>query len=139
MRIAVATPRCSCVAALLIPLAAMTAAPPVAGPRLAPAATCRRCRGAGDTDDAATAHDNPFLPAGPQPVGLHRRGPQPGCGSKARGGWRQWLTFVIGALAIAFVGWRIVVRRAPQPPGGGRRPEEPAQWTALSSGSVATS
>lgn len=33
---------------------------------------------------------------------------RPGCGSKARGGWRMGLTFGILALALVFIGWRLV-------------------------------
>ena len=39
--------------------------------------------------------------------------PQPGCGSKAKGGWRQALVFGVVVVGLAFVGWRITrtVRR----------------------------
>ena len=33
---------------------------------------------------------------------------RPGCGSKARGGWRMGLTFAILAVALVFIGWRLV-------------------------------
>ena len=35
--------------------------------------------------------------------------PRPGCGSKARGGWRQTLVFlaIVGGLGV--IGWRVVV------------------------------
>jgi hypothetical protein len=41
--------------------------------------------------------------------------PKPGCGSEARGGWHQGLVMIALVLALAFVGWRIVVgvRRVP--------------------------
>lgn len=32
---------------------------------------------------------------------------RPGCGSAARGGWRQYMTMGVLALGLAFVGWRI--------------------------------
>jgi hypothetical protein len=40
--------------------------------------------------------------------------PRPGCGSEARGGWRQTAIFVAMLGGLAFIGWRIVVssRRA---------------------------
>ncbi|MBA3286722.1 MAG: hypothetical protein H0U21_01680 [Acidimicrobiia bacterium] len=43
--------------------------------------------------------------------------PRPGCGSEARGGWRQSLVFGMVVLALGFVAWRIVVgaRRTRQP------------------------
>jgi hypothetical protein len=34
--------------------------------------------------------------------------PQPGCGSEARGGWRQAIVLVFIGLALAFIVWRIV-------------------------------
>ena len=40
--------------------------------------------------------------------------PQPGCGSEARSGWRQWAIFGLLAVALSFIAWRIVrsIRRA---------------------------
>ena len=35
--------------------------------------------------------------------------PKPGCGSEARGGWRQGLVLGVVVAALAFVGWRITV------------------------------
>ena len=57
--------------------------------------------------------DNPFIPPDKDLSTCVSANPQPGCGSKAHGGWRQFLVFVILALAMAFIGWRIVhiVRR----------------------------
>jgi hypothetical protein len=39
--------------------------------------------------------------------------PKPGCGSEARGGWRQGLVFAVVVGGLAFIGWRIAagVRR----------------------------
>ena len=55
-----------------------------------------------------TVTDNPFSRrTRPRPT-ASARCPQPGCGSKAHGGWRQALMFVVVALALAFIGWRIV-------------------------------
>ena len=40
--------------------------------------------------------------------------PKPGCGSEARGGWRQGLILLAILIGIAFIAWRIVrtARRA---------------------------
>ena len=44
--------------------------------------------------------------------------PKPGCGSEARGGWRQSLVLVLLVAGLAFVGWRIVAGvRIPHPVG----------------------
>jgi hypothetical protein len=39
--------------------------------------------------------------------------PKPGCGSEARGGWRQGLVFAAVVAGLGFIGWRIAagVRR----------------------------
>lgn len=34
--------------------------------------------------------------------------PKPGCGSEAKGGWRQLLVFGLVISGIGFIGWRIV-------------------------------
>jgi hypothetical protein len=53
--------------------------------------------------------------------------PKPGCGSEARGGWRQGLVLLLLIAGLAFVGWRIMagVRRkaelAPDPETAARR------------------
>ena len=36
--------------------------------------------------------------------------PKPGCGSDARGGWRQTLVFAVILAGLAFIAWRIVVQ-----------------------------
>jgi hypothetical protein len=43
--------------------------------------------------------------------------PRPGCGSDARGGWRQYIVAVVLVAGLVFVGWRIVA--------GVRRPRKP--------------
>ena len=91
------------VAAVLIPMAAITAAPAAAaGPVSAAMASA-----APPTTPPVT--DNPFLPQDKDLTQCVSANPQPGCGSEAHGGWRQSLTFVVVALAMAFIGWRIVV------------------------------
>jgi hypothetical protein len=34
--------------------------------------------------------------------------PKPGCGSKARGGWRQGLVLLVILGGLGFIGWRVV-------------------------------
>jgi hypothetical protein len=34
--------------------------------------------------------------------------PKPGCGSEAKGGWRQMLVFSLVISGVGFIGWRIV-------------------------------
>ena len=89
---------------MLIPMAAMTATvtAAAAGPASAVVASV-----APPTTPPVT--DNPFLPQDKNLTECVSANPQPGCGSKAHGGWRQALTFVVVALAMAFIGWRIVV------------------------------
>lgn len=36
--------------------------------------------------------------------------PRPGCGSKAQGGWRQSLVFVLLLGGLGFIAWRIVAQ-----------------------------
>jgi hypothetical protein len=43
--------------------------------------------------------------------------PRPGCGSDARGGWRQYVVALVLVAGLVFVGWRIVA--------GLRRPRKP--------------
>ena len=90
-------------AALLIPLAALTGAPAAAA---APAGDLA-ATAAPPTTTPVT--DNPFLPPDKDLSQCVSANPEPGCGSKAHGGWRQALTFVVVALAMAFIGWRIVL------------------------------
>jgi hypothetical protein len=90
-------------AALLIPMAAMTAAPAAAAGPASPVVASAA------PSPTPPVTDNPFLPPDKNLTDCVSANPQPGCGSKAHGGWRQTLTFVIVALAMAFIGWRIVV------------------------------
>jgi hypothetical protein len=57
--------------------------------------------------------DNPFIPPNKDLSTCVSANPQPGCGSKAQGGWRQFLVFAVVVVALAFIGWRVVtiVRR----------------------------
>ncbi len=90
-------------AVLLIPIAAATAAPAAAADPAAAAVA------AATPSPTPPVTDNPFLPPDKDLTECISANPQPGCGSKAHGGWRQGLTFVVVALAMAFIGWRIVV------------------------------
>lgn len=40
--------------------------------------------------------------------------PKPGCGSEARGGWRQWIVLGLILAGLAFIAWRVwaAARRA---------------------------
>lgn len=64
-----------------------------------------------------TVGDNEFLPEDAALSDCISAVPRPGCGSEARGGWRQSLVFGMVVLALGFVAWRIVVgaRRTRQP------------------------
>jgi hypothetical protein len=56
---------------------------------------------------------NPFLPEDRAISDCVSAVPRPGCGSKARGGWHQYLVAVAMFGGVAIIGWRIVagVRR----------------------------
>jgi hypothetical protein len=86
-------------AALLIPLA--VAAGSAAAAQAPPTTT------------PTSVADNPFIPPNKDLSTCVSANPQPGCGSKAQGGWRQFLVFAVVVVALAFIGWRVVtiVRR----------------------------
>jgi hypothetical protein len=94
-------------AVLLIPVIGVSAATPVV------AAPAPAIHVTGTPPPAPVPTDNPFIPPDKDLSTCVSANPQPGCGSKAHGGWRQFLTFVVVALGMAFIGWRIVhtVRR----------------------------
>ena len=66
----------------------------------------------GTADNAEPA--NEFLPADRPVSECISAVPKPGCGSEARGGWRQGLVLVAILAGLALIVWRIVVgaRRA---------------------------
>ncbi len=70
-------------------------------------------------DGANAVVDNEFLPEGRDLSECVSAVERPGCGSKARGGWRQWLVAAVLVSALGFIAWRIVrsVRRFPPEPG----------------------
>ncbi len=90
-------------AALLIPLAAVAACavPTVAAAQAPPTTT------------PTSVTDNPFIPPSKDLSTCISANPQPGCGSSAQGGWRQYLVVAVLVAGLAFIGWRIVavVRR----------------------------
>jgi hypothetical protein len=72
-----------------------------------------------DDGDTTTVTVNEFLPTDRDLSECISALPKPGCGSDARGGWRQTAVFGIVIAGLAFIGWRVVV-------GARRRPGEPA-------------
>lgn len=67
-----------------------------------------------DGETTTTFAENPFLPEDRNLGDCVSSMPRPDCGSKAHGGWRQGIVFIILMLGMAFIGWRIfrAVRRA---------------------------
>lgn len=63
---------------------------------------------------SGTVLDNPFLPEERNISDCVSAIPKPGCGSEARGGWRQTLVFGVMVLGLGLIAWRIVrgARRA---------------------------
>jgi hypothetical protein len=66
------------------------------------------------TDTVPAVTVNEFLPTDRDLSECLSALPRPGCGSEARGGWRQTAIFVAMLGGLAFIGWRIVAssRRA---------------------------
>jgi hypothetical protein len=56
---------------------------------------------------STTVFDNPFLPDERNLSDCISAVPKPGCGSEARGGWRQTLVFGVMALGLLAIAWRI--------------------------------
>ena len=57
--------------------------------------------------DGGVVVDNDFMPQEANLSDCLGSLPRPGCGSDARGGWRQYLTMGVLSAGLAFVGWRI--------------------------------
>lgn len=57
--------------------------------------------------DGGVVVDNDFMPQEQNLSDCLGSLPRPGCGSDARGGWRQYLTMGVLSAGLAFVGWRI--------------------------------
>ena len=90
-------------------------APPVgaASPTAPPAPT--QDEPVAPTDDTVpTVTVNEFLPRDRDLSECLSALPRPGCGSEARGGWRQTAIFVAMLGGLAFIAWRIIAssRRA---------------------------
>jgi hypothetical protein len=97
------------VAAVLIALAASGTVAPGATASAAAVSSAVHIAGTPPTTQPSSVTDNPFIPPDKDLSTCVSANPQPGCGSSAHGGWRQFLTFGIVVLALAFIGWRIVV------------------------------
>lgn len=92
-------------------------APPVgvASPTVAPAPTQDQEEPDTTTGSAVpTVTVNEFLPTDRDLSECLSALPRPGCGSEARGGWRQTAIFVAMLGGLAFIAWRIIAssRRA---------------------------
>lgn len=86
-----------------------------ASPIVAPAPTQADDDTTEPGDDAVpTVTVNEFLPTDRDLSECLSALPRPGCGSEARGGWRQTAIFVAMLGGLAFIAWRIVAssRRA---------------------------
>ena len=92
------------VAAVLVLLApaGATAAPSEPDP---PATTVPAAAPAGPP---VTVLENDFIPEDRDLSECISALPEPGCGSKARGGWRQTIVFLVIVAGLAFIAWRIV-------------------------------
>jgi|SRR5215210_8317963 len=67
-----------------------------------------------------TSTINEFIPEEQQITDCISAAPKPGCGSKARSDWHQWMVFIALVGGMVFVGWRIVAglrrqRHEPKP------------------------
>lgn len=80
-------------------------------PVIAPSANPPRA--APTTSQPPVVTDNEFLPENRDITDCVSAVPKPGCGSKARGGWRQGLVALALLAGLCFIGWRIAkgVRR----------------------------
>lgn len=98
------------VATVLVVAMASPSDPPAAA-HAAPTTTVARA-------PSTTVLDNPFLPEERNLSDCVSAIPKPGCGSEARGGWRQTLVFGVMALGLLVIAWRIATgmrRREPTP------------------------
>ncbi|MFM7045191.1 MAG: hypothetical protein ACKOYG_06520 [Ilumatobacteraceae bacterium] len=116
--------RAACAAAAVAVLAAGTAAAASTAPSPATGtAAAVRMAPAAPVDDG----ENVFIPDEQNLDDCIGLLPRPGCGSEARGGWRQYLTMGVLALGLAFIGWRISK--------GGRARDRVVNDTAATGGS----
>jgi hypothetical protein len=92
--------------------AATPATSPATPPATTPVTTAPQ-----PVDSEPTATINEFLPEDRSIGECISAVPRPGCGSDARGGWRQYVVAVVVVAGLVVVGWRIVA--------GVRRPRKP--------------
>jgi hypothetical protein len=64
--------------------------------------------GVGVMAPPTTIADNPFLPDDENLSDCISALPRPGCGSDARGGWRQVVILGLVVAGFAFIAWRVV-------------------------------
>lgn len=66
--------------------------------------------------DTTTVTVNEFLPTDRDLSECISALPKPGCGSDARGGWRQTAIFGLVLAGLGFIAWRVIVGARRQPP-----------------------
>ena len=104
----------------LLAVAALGAAPAGSAAATTPAttrATTPATTAPTPVDSEPTVTINEFLPEDRSIGECISAVPRPGCGSDARGGWRQYLVAAVLVAGLVVVGWRIVA--------GIRRPRKP--------------
>lgn len=62
---------------------------------------------AASDDGTATVTTNVFLPENADVSSCVGTLERPDCGSKAKGGWRQYLVFGVLIAGLGFIGWRV--------------------------------
>ena len=75
---------------------------------LLPAAAVTAQDDGGSDTDVTTVTVNDFVPTERDLSECISAVPKPGCGSEARGGWRQTAIFVLVIGGLGFIGWRVV-------------------------------
>ena len=82
--------------------------------------------------------DNEFLPTDRDLTECISAMPKPGCGSEARGGWRQTAVFLAVLGGLGFIAWRVIAgaraagragqpARVPSPPTPSRQPTQKSE------------
>ena len=62
----------------------------------------------GGSSDVTTVTVNAFVPTERDLSECISAVPKPGCGSEARGGWRQTAVFALVVAGLGFIAWRVV-------------------------------
>lgn len=62
----------------------------------------------GGSSDVTTVTVNDFVPTERDLSECISAVPKPGCGSEARGGWRQTAVFALVVAGLGFIAWRVV-------------------------------